>query len=113
MSGCSGEGERLLRRQFLITLAGFGVLGAFAWVTVPTLAELARATNASLPAQATTTPTLGKRILIRGYEELLASLPCFCGCAGYQPPHRNLLDCFIRTEGGFESHAAQRVKAKR
>jgi hypothetical protein len=101
------ESERLLRRQFLVALAGFGSLGAAAWVTLPMLPGLVRAAGVSLPAWATTTPASSSAYRVAATQpELLASLPCFCGCVGYQPPHRSLLDCFIRPEGGFEAHAA-------
>jgi len=52
------QSERLLRRQFLVALAGFGSLGAAAWVTLPTLPGLVRAASVSLPSWATTTPAL-------------------------------------------------------
>lgn len=37
--------------------------------------------------------------------ELLAQVPCFCGC-GQDPAYTSLRDCFIRPEGGFDSHGS-------
>jgi uncharacterized protein with PCYCGC motif len=98
---------RFPRRELLVALAGFGSIGAFAWVAVPTLPELVRAASVSLPSWATTTSTsAGAYRFAVLHPDVLAGLPCFCGCVGYQPPHRNLRDCFIRPDGGFEAHAA-------
>jgi len=101
------QSERLLRRQFLVALAGFGSLGAAAWVTVPTLPGLVRAASTSLPSWATTTPGSASAYRVAAAQpELLASLPCFCGRVASQPPHRTLLDRFIRPDGAFEASAA-------
>jgi Protein of unknown function with PCYCGC motif len=98
---------RFPRREFLLALAGFGSIGAFAWVALPTLPELVRAASIQLPAWAATTPISSAAYRVAVLQpDLLSSLPCFCGCVGYQPPHRNLRDCFLRPEGGFEAHAA-------
>jgi Protein of unknown function with PCYCGC motif len=98
---------RFPRRELLVALAGFGSIGAFAWIAAPTLPELVRAARVSLPNWATTTSTsAGAYRFAVLHPDVLAGLPCFCGCATYQPPHRNLRDCFIRPDGGFEAHAA-------
>ncbi len=47
----------------------------------------------------------------RGYQialkerELLAKLPCYCGC-GQDQKYKNLRDCFLDEQGEFNSHAA-------
>lgn len=41
--------------------------------------------------------------------EVLAVLPCYCGCAkpsAGQAPHKNLKECFITPAGSFNEHAA-------
>jgi Protein of unknown function with PCYCGC motif len=101
------QSARFPRREFLVALAGFGSIGAFAWVALPTMPALVRAASLELPSWATTTPTSAaayRAAVLNG--DLLTSIPCFCGCVGYQPPHRSLRDCFLRPEGGFEAHAA-------
>jgi hypothetical protein len=48
---------------------------------------------------------------LRGYQiavtesEMLARLPCYCGC-GQDPEYTSLLDCFLDPDGGFRSHGA-------
>ena len=101
------DAARFPRRELLVALAGFGSIGAFAWVAVPTLPELVRAASVSLPNWATTTSSsAGAYRFAVLHPDVLAGLPCFCGCVSYQPPHRNLRDCFIRLDGEFEAHAA-------
>jgi hypothetical protein len=40
------------------------------------------------------------------HEELVAAIPCYCGC-GQSLGHRSLLDCFLQPGGaGYESHAS-------
>jgi hypothetical protein len=34
-----------------------------------------------------------------------AAVPCFCGCQATLD-HRNLLDCFVQADGGWEVHAS-------
>ena len=36
--------------------------------------------------------------------ELAAKVPCYCGCYGLG--HTNLVDCYIRRDGGYEPHAS-------
>ena len=41
------------------------------------------------------------------HRELLATLPCFCGCMAFeQQPHGSLEDCFFQGSGELEPHAA-------
>ena len=39
--------------------------------------------------------------------ELLANIPCYCGC-GYLPddPHQSVSDLFLNSDGTFDSHAS-------
>lgn len=38
------------------------------------------------------------------HQEVLVRTPCYCGCQGLG--HRNLFDCFVRPNGGYEVHAS-------
>jgi hypothetical protein len=38
--------------------------------------------------------------------ELMATLPCFCGCDRYDQAHASLRECFIRPSGEIDPHAA-------
>jgi hypothetical protein len=39
--------------------------------------------------------------------ELLATLPCFCGCMAFEQPHAGLKDCFIQpSSGALDPHGA-------
>ena len=38
--------------------------------------------------------------------EVTTHIPCYCGCATSQAPHRHLRDCFYKPEGGYTDHAA-------
>lgn len=39
--------------------------------------------------------------------DLLAQMPCFCGCANLSDdPHQNLLDCFVNEDGSLDPHAS-------
>jgi hypothetical protein len=40
------------------------------------------------------------------HQDLFVHLPCYCGCALLQEPHRSLVDCFISPNGGYDGHAA-------
>ena len=37
--------------------------------------------------------------------DVLEVIPCYCEC-GIQSDHRNLKDCFIKTDGSFDEHAS-------
>ncbi|MCC7367858.1 MAG: hypothetical protein IT306_05520 [Chloroflexi bacterium] len=38
--------------------------------------------------------------------ELMATLPCYCGCGVMPKPHINLADCFVQANGEVEEHAS-------
>lgn len=40
-------------------------------------------------------------------KDILAQMPCYCGCVETaEPKHKSLQQCFFKPEGGFEKHAA-------
>jgi hypothetical protein len=43
--------------------------------------------------------------LARANPDVYAQVPCFCGCQDMLG-HRNLEDCFVTPDGGWESHAS-------
>jgi len=43
--------------------------------------------------------------LARANPDVYAQVPCFCGCQEMLA-HRNLEDCFVTPDGGWESHAS-------
>lgn len=101
------QGAPSPRRAFLTGLTGFGSVAALGWITLPSVPGLMRELGVTLPGWATTSP-----ISARAYRtavlrpDLLAAVPYFCGWVSYAPAHRNLLDCFVRSGGGFDTHAA-------
>jgi uncharacterized protein with PCYCGC motif len=69
--------------------------------------DLVRELRVSLPGWATTTAASARAYRTSVLQpDLLAGLPCFCGCVSLTPPHRTLLDCFVRPDGAYETHAA-------
>jgi hypothetical protein len=36
----------------------------------------------------------------------MATLPCYCGCGTFSPPHTDLSACFQRPSGQIDNHAA-------
>ncbi len=100
------------RRQFLV--AGGGLLGAWGAAIVAMGATIAPGPrpptvvrDPRLPPFVTTASANASYLAALERPDLLRGLPCFCGCGTYLPPHRTLLDCFIRPDGsGFDAHAA-------
>ena len=41
---------------------------------------------------------------IESEPDLASRIPCYCGCRSLS--HRNLLDCYLRPDGGYEQHAS-------
>ena len=102
-----GEPGGVTRRDFLLITATVGSVVAVGVSTLPNLPSLVQAQQHALPGWATTT-TQSTRAYHAALDQpdLLASLPCFCGCVAMQPPHRNLYDCFVNPDGTFDTHAA-------
>jgi len=38
--------------------------------------------------------------------DVLATLPCFCGCDSFDQPHASLRECFIQPSGEIDTHGA-------
>ena len=105
------DGRRFTRR------AGLGALGGLAtlWVGWSVSHAVDRwETAAARPAQAPSFPSwvsTTKRSR-QAYElaftnlELMATLPCYCGCAALTSPHASLRECFLQPSGRIEQHAS-------
>ena len=39
------------------------------------------------------------------HEHEFSQIPCYCGCEEFLD-HRNLYDCFVRPDGGWEAHGS-------
>jgi len=96
------------RREFLTGLLAFGSLGALAAVITPTLPALVSAASHPLPGWATGSPQMTRAYRAAlGAPELLAQLPCYCGCMQSDTLHHaNLRDCFLYADGSLNTHAA-------
>jgi uncharacterized protein with PCYCGC motif len=95
------------RRGFLAGMLSFGLAGALGAVTLPNAPKLLQAARQPLPGWVYVSPTS-----VQAYRaalnqpELMASLPCFCGCGRFEPPHASLRECFIQPGGQLEPHAS-------
>lgn len=49
-------------------------------------------------------PVVHNYHFVESQPELVARIPCYCGC--YSFGHANLLDCYLRPDGGYEQHAS-------
>lgn len=98
---------RFPRRTFLLagaTSIGALVVGGGSYAVV---AQLGRSQGEPLPRYAYRSKNTARAYRIAlTHGDLLAALPCYCGCDGLQPPHQNLRECYLTPEGGFEEHAA-------
>lgn len=107
--------QALTRRRVLGLLAGAAGLGVF---TTGAGVALRRATDRweraqedgasmTFPNWVTRTPRTRE-----AYEaayarlDLMATLPCYCGCGSFFPPHADLSECFRRPSGQLEEHAS-------
>lgn len=97
--------------QFLLGVAGLGVHGTGTGVALSRATERwSRPTMSNdlrRPGWALASPRVRD-----AYEaayarlDLMATLPCYCGCGTFSPPHRDLLECFMQRDGRPEAHAA-------
>lgn len=107
-------------RQATMCLAGFVaavvlvVTGGLAGVAMGTHGDAGMATGAATAAE-----TPGMAFMLDGvpmevaahyhfaaaHPNAYAMIPCFCGCQATLD-HKNLHDCFVRPEGGWEVHAS-------
>jgi Protein of unknown function with PCYCGC motif len=96
------------RREFLTGVFAFGALGALAAVSVPEVPGLLRAATRPLPTWATSSPQTARAYRAAlASPQLLAQLPCYCGCM--ESPtlgHANLRDCYLYADGSLNTHAA-------
>lgn len=96
------------RREFLTGVMAFGAFGALAAVVLPGLPALVRRPARPLPAWATSSPRMARAYGAALHStELLAQLPCYCGCMdSLTLAHANLRDCFVYADGNLNMHAA-------
>lgn len=96
----------------LLGAAGLGTLGigsgaAFSRAIDRWSRPSERPTTTAFPSWVTSTPRTRE-----AYEaayarlDLMATLPCYCGCGAFKPPHADLSACFRRPSGQIEQHAA-------
>lgn len=99
--------HRLSRRELLSLGLALGSSGALAVLVAPNLAELASGSVQPLPAWArrSARSTQAYRAAL-AQPELMAALPCYCGCVFLSPGHTSLLDCFVKPDGALDEHAA-------
>jgi hypothetical protein len=94
------------RRAALTTLAGVGVAGLMLALLEPAR-RLLSDPRPDLPDWTATLPKGGDAYAAAlARPELLATLPCFCGCASFEQAHGDLRDCFFQASGELEPHAA-------
>ena len=103
--------KRYSRRAVVAGLLGIGALVAAEpigravtrWNDVAAAAKPA----STFPAWVRTTPHS-----LKAYEaafaqpDLMATLPCFCGCDRMDLQHTSLRDCFMQADGRLERHGA-------
>lgn len=95
------------RREALATLGGLGAAG-LAIVLVGPVRRLAAERIRPFPDWAYTLPRGGEAYAAAYANlDLMATLPCYCGCMRFEQPHANLRDCFVQPSSGeIEPHAA-------
>jgi hypothetical protein len=96
------------RREFLTGVIAFGAFGALAAVVLPGLPALVSPPARPLPAWATSTPPMARAYRAAlDSAQLLAQLPCYCGCMDSPTlAHANLRDCYVYADGSLNTHAA-------
>ena len=86
----------------------FGSVGALAALTLPNMPALVRDALAPLPAWAAATPRSARAYhAAMRRADVLAQLPCYCGCMTASTlAHQNLRDCYFLADGSLNTHAA-------
>ena len=98
---------RFPRREFFISVVGFGAIGAAAAVIVPGIDAMATDARTPLPAWASSNARTARAYhAAMRRPELFARIACYCGCMQSALEHKNLRDCFLHADGTFEPHAA-------
>ena len=91
-----------------ILLPGLAVIGFTVLLGGREQEQAARVTPSEFPEFVYYSPKAerGYRLAVQN-QQLLASMPCYCGCGAMpEDPHRSLLDCFVNDDGSFDSHAS-------
>jgi hypothetical protein len=103
----SDHPERFPRRDFLIAVVGFASLGALGGTILSGARTLAQDAATQLPAWAAAPPRTARAYRVAlNRTDLLAQLPCYCGCmTSATTNHANLRDCFVHSDGTLEAHA--------
>jgi hypothetical protein len=105
------DGQRITRRAAAGTL--LGLVGVAGWAALSQAAgrwgrlAAAQARTSQLPPWVSNSPRSQD-----AYEgayanlELMATLPCYCGCGALPNPHSSLRECFRQPNGQIEQHAS-------
>src|SRR4051812_18637230 len=103
----NGSRRRLSRRSMLTTLSGVGAAG-LVLVLVDPVQRLFGRPGPPFPDWVSTMPKGPEAYAAAlAQPELLATLPCFCGCMAFEQPHAGLKDCFIQpSSGALDPHGA-------
>ena len=110
-AGRDGTVRRITRRAFIGTLVGLGGI----WAVGSTGSAITRwgesqtthTTTATFPAWVRATPaSLAAYQAAYANLDLMATLPCFCGCDRMTLRHVSLKDCYIQPDGRIERHAS-------
>jgi len=101
------SGRRLSRRSMLTTLTGVGAAG-FVLVLVEPAQRLFATPGRQFPDWVSTMPRGGEAYAAAlAQPDVVALVPCFCGCMRFELAHRTLKDCFIQAATGeLDPHAA-------
>lgn len=101
----SGRGPRGLR-PLLLGMAGAALVGLLLASLPGCSGEQDSNGERQLPAYAyNSAPTLaGYKVAARA-PNVLAAIPCYCGC-GLAQGHTSLKDCFFSPDGSFADHAS-------
>src|SRR5690349_9810613 len=103
----SATGRPVSRRAMLTSVACVGAAGLLLALIEPARRPFGLS-GRRFPDWAYTMPRGGEAYAAAlASPDLLASLPCFCGCMRFEQPHGGLKDCFIQPGSGeLEPHAA-------
>lgn len=90
----------------LTTLTGLGAAGLVLGLVEPTR-RLLGVSGRQFPDWVYTMPRGNEAYTVAlAQPDLLATLPCFCGCAAFEQAHGSLRDCFMQASGELDPHAA-------
>lgn len=96
----------IARRAAISLLAGAGAVGLYLAMPLP-LDDLVGQPSRGFPDWVYTLPRGGEAYAAAYSDlELMATLPCFCGCMAFEAPHKSLRSCFEQPTGEIEPHGA-------